>query len=48
MHIDSSIQPAIFYSVSCIYVSKDDNLILNNQLLCSSPGKTIAVALSIH
>lgn len=37
----------MFYSVTCIYVSKDDNLVLDNRLLCSSRRKTISVALSI-
>lgn len=37
----------MFYSVTCMCVSKDDNFVLDNQLLCSSRGKTISVALSI-
>lgn len=35
------------YNINCIYIFKVDHLVLHNQLVCSSLGKTISLALCI-
>lgn len=36
-----------FYNVNCLYVFKIDDLMLDNQLVCSFLGKTISLIVSI-